>query len=363
MEADLQLSSRQQQVLQATIRHYIATAEPVGSRALAQEYDLQVSPATVRNAMGFLERYGLLYQPHTSAGRVPSDFGYRVYVNHLMTPTGRLGRQVGALLSEELTWVGWGLEALLKEAAQILAQVSGYLAMITLPQTNTAVIRHIQLVEVDTEQVLMVVLLDSLTTQSVVIRLPGCWHQAMPELTIHKELEILSNFLTHHLRNRLLADVTSLDWSELGEKFQHYGQMLCQALLDLSQKSQSTGTLQLVISGLGEVLRQPEFSDTQRIQSIVKLLEEDQSQLFPLLFSEDTSPELQPPIHSDVKVWIGSENPVEPMQGCALVVSNYTKQNTSVGSVGVLGPTRMMYENAVAVVKATADHLSHALSA
>ena len=361
MESDLQLNSRQQQVLQATIRHYIATAEPVGSRALAQEYDLKVSPATVRNAMGFLEKYGLLYQPHTSAGRIPSDFGYRIYVDRLMAPSRRLGRQVDALLSEELSWVGWSLESLLKEAAQVLSQVSGYLAMITLPQASAATIRHIQLVEVNAQQVLMIVLLDSLTTQSVVIRLPGCLTSDMAESTMGEELEILSNFLTHHLHNRPLDDVTSLDWSELGAQFQNYSQMLCQALLDLAQRSQATGTLQLVISGLAEVLRQPEFSEAQRIQAIIKLLEKDQSQLLPLFYEEPLG-ELRPTVSSNVKVWIGSENPIEPMQGCALVVSNYTKQNTSVGSVGVLGPTRMMYENAVAVVKATADYLSNALS-
>jgi heat-inducible transcriptional repressor len=361
MASDLQLSSRQQQVLQATIRHYIATAEPVGSRALTQEYDLKVSPATVRHAMGFLEKYGLLYQPHTSAGRVPSDYGYRVYVDRLMAPSGQLGRRVDALLSEELSWVGWSLESLLKEATQILAQVSGYLALITLPQASTATIRHIQLVEVNAEQILMIVLLDSLTTQSVAIRLPGC----LPELgalpTVRKELEILSNFLTHHLRDHPLGDVNSLDWSELGEEFQRYSLMLCQALIDLAQRPPSTGTVQLVISGLAEVLRQPEFSDTQRIQAIVKLLEEDQAQLLPL-FYDFPSAMAHPVANSDVKVWIGSENPIEPMQGCALVVSNYTKQDTTVGSVGVLGPTRMVYENAVAVVKATADYLSTAFS-
>jgi heat-inducible transcriptional repressor len=362
MAPDPQLSSRQQQVLQATIRHYIATAEPVGSRALTQEYNLKVSPATVRNAMGFLEKYGLLYQPHTSAGRVPSDFGYRIYVNRLMSPSGRLGRHIDTLLSEELSWVGWSLESLLKEATQILAQVSGYLALITLPQASTAAIRHIQLVEVNADQILMIVLLDSLTTQSVVIRLPGCLAQELTGQTVGKELEILSNFLTHHLRNRPLEEVTSLDWSELGQEFQRYGVMLCQALLDLAQRSQATGTVQLIVSGLAEVLRQPEFSDTQRIQAIVKLLEEDQSQLLPL-FSETSSNIDLPSGHSDVKVWIGSENPIEPMQGCALVVSNYTQQETSIGSVGVLGPTRMVYENAVAVVKATADYLSAALHA
>ena len=157
MDSAFSLSARHEQVLQATIRHYIATAEPVGSRALAQEYNLKVSPATVRNTMGLLEKHGLLYQPHTSSGRVPSDSGYRLYVNRLMSPSLQVGRRVDAALSEELDWMGRSLEALLKEATQILAQISGYLALVTVPQSNTVLIRHIQLVTVEGGQVLMVV--------------------------------------------------------------------------------------------------------------------------------------------------------------------------------------------------------------
>lgn len=357
MDAALPLTSRHEQVLQATVRHYIATAEPVGSRAIVQEYNLKVSAATVRNTMGRLEKYGLLYQPHTSAGRVPSDFGYRLYVDRLMQPAGALGQKVDAMLSEELGWAGWSLEALLKEATQILAQVSGYLALITVPQASTAHIRHIQLVQVDVGKVLLLVLLDSLTTQSVVLQLPAAITSALGEDASRREMDILSNFLTQHLRGRPLADVAGLDWSHLDHDFQRYGATLEQALLDLAQRSQTTGTTQLVVSGLAEVLRQPEFADAQRIQAIVRLLEEEQSQLWPLFFSQPPTA----PLASNVRVWIGAENPIEPMQGCALVVSNYAKQETSLGTVGVLGPTRMVYENAVAVVQATADYLSNAL--
>jgi heat-inducible transcriptional repressor len=307
--------------------------------------------------MGRLEKYGLLYQPHTSAGRVPSDFGYRLYVNRLMQPSGSLGQRVDALLSEELG-VGWSLEALLKEATQILAQVSGYLALITVPQASTALIRHIQLVQVDVGKVLLLVLLDSLTTQSVVLQLPADITSALGEDASRREMDILSNFLTQHLRGRPLAEVAGLDWSHLDHDFQRYGATLEQALLDLARRSQGTGTTQLVVSGLAEVLRQPEFADAQRIQAIVRLLEEEQSQLWPLFFSQ---PPATAALASNVRVWIGSENPIEPMQGCALVVSNYAKQETSLGTVGVLGPTRMVYENAVAVVQATADYLSNAL--
>ncbi|HEY9879342.1 MAG TPA: heat-inducible transcriptional repressor HrcA, partial [Leptolyngbyaceae cyanobacterium] len=144
MQLPSKLNARQQQVLWATVRRYVATAEPVGSQALVQEYNLNVSPATVRNAMGFLEKSGLLYQPHTSAGRVPSDSGYRLYVDQLMSPSETLGRRVDVLLAEELNWEGWSFEALLRGATQVLSTLSGYLALITVPQASTVQIRHLQ---------------------------------------------------------------------------------------------------------------------------------------------------------------------------------------------------------------------------
>src|SRR4028119_2060968 len=119
----VQLTDRQQHILWATIRHYIATAEPVGSKALVEEYNLGVSPATIRTAMGVLEKAGLLYQPHTSAGRVPSDSGYRLYVDQLITPSDALGRKVEHLLTDQLKWEESSFEGLLRNAAQILSTV------------------------------------------------------------------------------------------------------------------------------------------------------------------------------------------------------------------------------------------------
>ncbi|NES87401.1 MAG: heat-inducible transcriptional repressor HrcA, partial [Moorea sp. SIO2B7] len=119
----LSLTTRQQHILWATIRHYIATAEPVGSKALVQEYDLSVSPATIRSCMSMLEKVGLLYQPHTSAGRVPSDSGYRTYVDQLIQPSETLSQYVENLLAEKLNWEEAKFEVLLRDAAQILATV------------------------------------------------------------------------------------------------------------------------------------------------------------------------------------------------------------------------------------------------
>ncbi|PSN20373.1 heat-inducible transcriptional repressor HrcA [filamentous cyanobacterium CCP5] len=358
MQPLFRLNPRQQHILWATVQRYVATAEPVGSRVLVQEYNFDVSPATVRNTMGSLEKSGLLYQPHTSAGRVPSDLGYRLYVDQLMQPAATLGEQVESLLGAELGWGSWSFEALLREAAQILSNLSGYLALITVPQTSKALVRHLQLVQVDQGQVVMIVLLDSLITQSVVVKLPPADDDTtISEDTLSSELQILSNFLTEHLRGQSLSEVAAIGWSSLDWEFRQYAEALGQAIDDLARRTAGPTPTQLVVSGLAEVLRQPEFSDAQQIQAIVHLLEEDSPQLWPLFFESPTDVEGQ-----RVRVWIGSENPIEPMQNCALVSSTYGRNSLPLGSVGVLGPTRMVYENAVAIVSAAADHLSEALS-
>jgi heat-inducible transcriptional repressor len=205
----------------------------------------------------------------------------------------------------------------------------------------------------------MIVLLDSLASQSVVVHLPSASQELSTdeEDVLSRELSILSNFLTRHLRGRQLVDITTLDWTDLGQEFQRFTETLRAAILELAKRT-TPAPNQMVVSGLAEVLRQPEFADAQQVQAIVQLLEEDQAQLWPL-FCESFAPDS----NKRVQVWIGSENPLEPMQSCALVTSTYGKEAAPLGYVGILGPTRMMYENAVAVVEAAADYLSEALNA
>ncbi|GAC1489452.1 MAG: hypothetical protein NVS2B14_00720 [Chamaesiphon sp.] len=186
------LTDRQQHILRATVRHYIATAEPVGSKALVEEYNLSVSPATIRNAMGVLEKAGLLYQPHTSSGRVPSDSGYRIYVDQLITLSATQGRQVEQLFTEKLNWEDWSLETLLRGAAQILATLTGYITLITMPQTRTTHLRHVQLVQVEPGRVMLIVVTDAYETHSVLMELPS-FQAGQPgvNLTTSEDAEIV----------------------------------------------------------------------------------------------------------------------------------------------------------------------------
>ncbi|MBW4565544.1 MAG: heat-inducible transcriptional repressor HrcA [Mojavia pulchra JT2-VF2] len=356
----VQLTNRQQHILWATVRHYIATAEPVGSKALIEEYDLGVSSATIRNVMGVLEKSGLLYQPHTSAGRVPSDSGYRIYVDQLITPSEALAKQVELALQKRLHWEDWSLEALLQGAAQILATLSGCISLITMPQTNTATLRHLQLVQIEAGRIMLIVVTDGYETHSRLMDLSPAREQTQldPEV-IDRELQIVSNFLNTHLRGKSLLELATLDWSELDQEFQRYGEFLKNSVAELTRRTLAPTATQIMVRGVAEVLRQPEFSQLQQVQTIIHLLEEEQDQLWRLIFEEPEVEDLGKP---RVTVRIGAENPLEPIRTCTLITSTYRRGAIPVGSVGVLGPTRLDYENAIAVVAAAAEYLSEAFS-
>jgi heat-inducible transcriptional repressor len=357
MPVRVNLTDRQQHILWATVRHYIATAEPVGSKALVDEYNLSVSPATIRNAMGFLEKAGLLYQPHTSAGRVPSDSGYRIYVDQLIQPSDILGSKVEQVL-DQLNWSDGRMEAALRGAAQILAAISGYIALITVPQTNMASLRHLQLVQLEPGQVMLIVVTDAYETQSVLVKLPQEAEGKQQDAEIvDRELQILSNFLNSKLRGRSLSELSAIDWTELDRDFEVYAEWMGTMLAQIRLRVETPSYTRILIGGLAELLRLPEFSQLQQVQTLVQLLEQEQELLWPLIFE---STQLEAP-GKRVTVRIGSENPLEPIQSCTLISSTYHRGSMPVGSVGVLGPTRMVYENAIAVVEAAADYLSEAM--
>jgi heat-inducible transcriptional repressor len=357
----IHLNPRQQQVLEATIRHYIATAKPVGSEALLEDFNPRVSSATIRNAMGYLEKAGLLYQPHISAGRVPSDSGYRIYVDQLVIPSEAIARQVDQMLSEQFR-EDRSFETVLRGAAQLLSTLSGYITLVTMPQANTACMRHLQLVQIDPGRVMLIVVLDSYETQSMLVDLPPAPEdEVTDEVTaaeqLDRELQVLSNFLNERLKGRSLSEIATLDQQELGQEFERYLNLLRKSLIDLSQRSQTSFSTQILINGVAEVLRrQPEFAELHQVQTIMQLLESEQDQILSLIF-ETAEPE-----GKRVTVRIGAENPLEPFRTCTLVSATYQRGSVPVGSVGMLGPTRMVYENAIALVEATADYLSETLS-
>jgi heat-inducible transcriptional repressor len=271
--------------------------------------------------MGALEKSGLLYQPHTSAGRIPSDSGYRIYVDQLITPSETLGKEVETALQQRLHWEDWSLEALLQGAAQILATLSGCITLITMPQTTTAKLKHLQLVQMEAGKMMLIVVTDSYETHSKVMDLftPICETQSEPEVIDH-QLQIVSNFLNSHLRGRSLLELGDLNWSELDQEFHSYGEFLKSSLVELTHRALAPIATPIMVRGIGDSSK------------------------------------------SKVTVRIGTENPLQPIRSCTLISSTYRRGSVPVGSVGVLGPTRLDYESAIAVVAAAADYLSEAFS-
>jgi heat-inducible transcriptional repressor len=360
------LNKRHQEILWATIRQYISTAEPVGSKTLVDGYNLNISPATIRSGFAALEKAGFLYQPHTSAGRIPSDSGYRLYVDRSIQPSPDIGRRVEALLTDKLDWDSWSLEAVLRGAAEALATLSGYVTMITLPQTKRLTIKHIQLVRVELAKIMAIVVWDSYETQSILMQLPQASNHLADGAALDRELQILSNFLNGKLKDRSVLEVFKLDWSELDLKFQHYVDLISNLLMDLSRKSKPIHSSQIMIWGISEILGQPEFSQLEQVKTLLHLLESEQDKIWELIFNQNPSivssgspfDDLQP----QIAIRIGAENPLKPMQTCTLISTNYHQDSIPVGSVGLLGPKRMLYEDAIALVQSSASYISAAIS-
>ncbi|MEM1426314.1 MAG: heat-inducible transcriptional repressor HrcA, partial [Cyanobacteria bacterium P01_H01_bin.130] len=359
---DLNLSPRQASILKAIIRHYVATAEPVGSKVLVKEYDIGASPATVRNTMGRLEKVGLLYQPHTSAGRIPSDSGYRVYVDHYLYPIE--SEAIAAerdfaerILNERLSHESLGtrfrlnhLDLLLKGAAQILAELSGCIALITLPQAPLSKVHQIRLLPMEPGKIMALLVTQTYESYSSLITLsppvsesrspaeamdPNPWEGLDPE-HLNQELSLVSNFLSCQLQNHTVGDLSTLDWQELGKQFEHYGDFLQVLLQELSQQAiPAPSNTKIMIGGVSSVLRQPEFTELEQVQTLLHLLEEEQDHLSALIYG--ASPPLAQRTQRQVTVRIGSENPWEPIQNYSLISSQYGDSTNHWGSVGLLG--------------------------
>jgi heat-inducible transcriptional repressor len=296
-----------------------------------------------------LENAGLLFQPHTSAGRIPSDFGYRVYVNELLEPPALLAQSMTEALSSAMDSHSYhSLESLLQGASRILASLSGYVAMVTAPRGQNLHIRHLQLVAIDDRRAMLIVVTDSYHTQSLIVDLPEATHA--------EELELLNNFLNATLTKQPLTDLSTQQLGELHREFSQWADFVRGLFDRIRQAIAKPQTEQIFISGVHAVLSQPEFLDPYRVKALVSLLEEQREELGSLIAPHDFTAQ------SKVMIRIGSENPLEPMQACTLVSQTYEHDGVPVGSVSILGPTRLQYDRAIASVQATAGHLTAALS-
>lgn len=332
------LPRRQQEVLQATVRHYVDTVEPVGSHTLVRRFGLPASPATVRSAMGALEQRGLLTQPHTSAGRIPSQLGYRLYVDQLLPAPGAAALQLERELAGiSLQWAAF--DDLLQHLARRLADLTGLLSLISRPRRQRPLLQAVRLVASSDRLLVFLVQGASLTT-SLNLRLPG---------GCAEELPLLERWANEQLRQQPGG---SLAWERLPAQLRSSGGLLRQAL-DSHARLGGSEREGVVAAGLGGLLGQPEFSRTTTLLPLVQLVDGGAHQLL--------VPEPEATGASEA-IWIGSEHPHAALGACSVVQAPYRTADGSIGQVALIGPMRMAYATARAAVHSVATILQRLLS-
>jgi len=323
-----QLGDRQRELLRAVIREYIATAEPVASAALVLRYRLDRSSATVRNELAWLEDAGLLTHPHTSAGRVPTDLGYRYFIESLM-PSPYLHPDEQVTVSHQFQQALSNTAEWLQVAASTLARLTSEAAIVTPPTTPSAALRHIEAVPINERRVLLVVVLEG-----------GAVEQQLLELRTPlaaDQLRTLSARLTARLAGKGAVEVLALMVDEQGADAE-----VASAVARVLGAHDVERTTDVVYDGVQNIIAQPEFAATGRIRDMLGLLE-DRARIVEIL---------PPALGADeVHVSIGSEHHVELLRDCSLIVGRYGAAGDVIGYVGVVGPTRMDYARTIGAVR------------
>jgi len=340
-----ELGERNRKILEAIIEEYIETAEPVGSRTVTRRHQLGLSPATVRNVMADLEEMGYLQSPHTSAGRVPTELGYRLYVDSILqvrSLTGREKRQ----LEQHYRLGGRKVEDLLREVGQSLSSISHYTGIVMAPRLETTVFRHIDFVPLSEGRLLVVFVTRSGLVQNKIIQ--------TPEPLDRRELEQMANYLNSTLQGLSIQQVKANILTELEADKAQYDKML-RRTLELSREAlgDSMGG-EVYIEGASLILDQPEFADVERMKRLFRAFEQ-KGLLIELLDRSQRA--------DGVQIFIGSETEYSGIQGCSLITSHYASRRGTIGAIGVIGPSRMNYSAVIPVVDYTARLLSQVLDA
>jgi len=338
----MELDARKMQILQAIIDDYIMTATPVGSRTIAKRTDIFLSPATIRNEMADLEEMGFLEQPHTSAGRIPSDKAYRLYVNSIMQRAKLTDAEIRYIrdhYSKKLDEV----DEVVKQTAWVLSSVTKYTAMVLAPQLHTIKLKYIHLVPIAEDKALAIIVTDTGMTRDSVIRIP---RGMSPDV-----LERLGKAMSARFHNCRLDEITLAEFNALSGEVAAEREFL-DGMLRSVQRSMAKEGRSVELSGATHILNYPEYNDRERARALLSAIEE-RDVLYKML-SEATNVEFS--------VRIGNENEDESMQDCSIVTATYKIGKNPIGSFGVIGPTRMDYARVLAMMGQIGRSLSEVLT-
>lgn len=339
------LTERQRLILTTIVDDYIRSAEPVGSRSISKRGDVGYSPATIRNEMSDLEDLGFLEQPHTSAGRIPSHKGYRYYVDHLV-PVNALAPQELELLKTFFAEKLSALEEVVQHAGSILSQMTNYTSILLGPEVFNTSLRHFGLLPLNENKAVAIVVTSTGQVENKTV--------AIPAGVSVSEIERMVNLLNHRLTGMPIYKLKSKIFQEIGREMErhvsHYEELMqvLDEALDPNQDMQ-----RIFLSGTTNMLTQPEFKDVEKVKSILDLLEET-----PTITKMMNSASLVP----GIQVRIGTENTHEAFANCSLITATYSLENEGIGTIGILGPTRMDYARVIGILNILSSNLTALLS-
>lgn len=325
------LNERKLKILQAIIQDYIETAEPVGSRTLSKKYNLGVSPATIRNEMADLEELGFIIQPYTSAGRIPSDKGYRLYVDEFLSLKKVEDTKNDYLELDLLSKVA-EVEQILQYSSKLLSQLTNYTTVALAPQVKESKLKHIQLVPIDSENTLVVIVTDSGIVKKPLIRLSSDVNE--------NGFQTISNFLNAKLQGLAIKNIETSLVEILDKEIMMFNSILDKIMPEIFQSLENNNHIDMFLNGAMNIFNFPEYNDIFKAKSFLELLEEKE-----LLSNLITSFN-----NEGLNISIGSENLYKEAKDCSLVTATYKANDTTIGWLSVIGPTRMDYSTVVSIM-------------
>ncbi len=341
--AGTELDERKVKILNAIIKNYLETGEPVGSRTISKYTDLNLSSATIRNEMSDLEDLGYIVQPHTSAGRIPSDKGYRFYVNNLIAAKDQEVAQMQEWMIEKTE----KMENLLKNVAKVLATNTQYATMISAPSVVSNRLKFVQLSAVDEHQVLSVVVMDGNIVKNKIINV---------DKPLDNETMLKLNMLLNTNLNGLTVDQINLALiTRLKDQAGKHDAIVAQVLDTVAETITEDQDLQVYTSGATNIFKYPELSDSKKASELLDTFEEKQS-LMELLAEGSGDGD-----NTGIQVYIGDETPISTMKDCSIVTATYELGDGVKGTIGIVGPKRMDYENVVDNIKSLKGQLDKLL--
>ena len=335
----MELSERKVKILQAIIRNYLETGEPVGSRTISKYTDLNLSSATIRNEMSDLEEMGYILQPHTSAGRIPSDKGYRLYVDTMMEQKDREIEEMKEVMVQKED----KMDQLLKQVAKLLAVNTNYASMITTPTIHTNKLKFIQLSRVDVNQLLAVVVVEGNVIKNNIIHTA----EELDDETLLK----LNILLNTHLNGLALEEINLGMISSLKQQAGIHSEIVADVIDAIAESIHAEEDLEVYTSGANNIFRYPELADQQKASSIINTFEEKQ------LLTELVQENLSDDNNTRIQVYIGEETPIQSMKDCSVVTATYELGEGMRGTIGIIGPKRMDYDKVIGTLKTITHQL------